>query len=144
MVSVRTRSECVFFIVYLILFSNQLLKIAEYGHRLNIELDLLCTAALIGWDPATPPPPLAPLLGSYTRALLISQDRRHLFVTPWLRVFVQDITSGILCLPRVATTITSRWATGWCTATCFRTPSSYQSRNSGRLKFFTLTLLVFS
>ncbi len=28
------------------------------------------------------PPPL-PLLASYTRALLVSQDRRHLFVTPW-------------------------------------------------------------
>jgi hypothetical protein len=31
-------------------------------------------------NPATPPPPH---LGSYTRALLVSQDRRHLFVTPW-------------------------------------------------------------
>jgi hypothetical protein len=30
----------------------------------------------------TPPPP--PHLGSYTRALLVSQDRRHLFVTPCL------------------------------------------------------------
>ncbi len=56
-------------------------------YRLNMELDLqslfrlLCTALLIGWDPATPPP-LPPHLGSYTRALLVSQDRRHLFVTP--------------------------------------------------------------
>ncbi len=33
--------------------------------------------------PATPTPP--PHLGSYTRALLVSQDRRHLFVTPWLQ-----------------------------------------------------------
>ncbi len=34
---------------------------------------------LIGWDPATP----LPLhLGSYTGALLVSQDRRHLFVSP--------------------------------------------------------------
>jgi hypothetical protein len=24
-----------------------------------------------------------PHLGSYTRALLVSQDRRHVFVTPW-------------------------------------------------------------
>ncbi len=50
-----------------------------------MELDLpslfglLCTAVLIGWDPATPPPPH---LGSYTRALLVSQDRRHLLVIP--------------------------------------------------------------
>ncbi len=28
-------------------------------------------------------PPSLPHLGSYTRALLVSQDRRHLFVTPW-------------------------------------------------------------
>jgi hypothetical protein len=56
-------------------------------HWLNMELylqslfGLLCTAVLIGWDPATPP--LRPLLGSYTRALLVSQDKRHLFVTTW-------------------------------------------------------------
>ncbi len=46
-------------------------------HRLNMELDfqsllgLLWTAALVGWDPATPPFP--PHLGSYTRALLVSK-----------------------------------------------------------------------
>ncbi len=45
-----------------------------------------CTAVLIGWDlwlrVRTPPTP--PHLGSYTRALLVSQDRRRLFfVTPW-------------------------------------------------------------
>ncbi len=57
------------------------------SHRLNMELDLkrlfglLCTAVLIGWDPATPP--LSTYLGSYTWTLLVSQDRRHLFVTPW-------------------------------------------------------------
>jgi len=39
------------------------------------------TAVLIGRDPATPP--LSPHLGSNTRALLVSQERRHLFVTPW-------------------------------------------------------------
>jgi hypothetical protein len=38
------------------------------------------TAVLIGWGPQPPPPP--PHLGSYLRALLVSQDRRHLFVTP--------------------------------------------------------------
>ncbi len=37
---------------------------------------------LIDWDPASPL--LSPHLGSYTRALLVSQDRRHLFVFPWL------------------------------------------------------------
>ncbi len=48
-----------------------------------MELDLqslfglLCTAVLIGWDLVTPT--LYPRLGSYTRALLVSQDRRHLF-----------------------------------------------------------------
>jgi hypothetical protein len=59
-------------------------------HGLNMELDLqslfglLCTAVLIGWDPATPPP-FPPHLGSYQRALLVSQDRRHLLVTPsWI------------------------------------------------------------
>jgi hypothetical protein len=36
------------------------------------------TAVLIGRDSATPPPPH---LDSYTRALLVRQDRRRLFVT---------------------------------------------------------------
>ncbi len=49
----------------------------------------MCTAVLISWVPATPP--LPPHLDSYTRALFVSKDRRHLFVTPcstmsWLRV----------------------------------------------------------
>ncbi len=36
---------------------------------------LLCTAVLIGWDPATPPPPIwAHIWGRYW----FSQDRRHL------------------------------------------------------------------
>ncbi len=69
----------------------------HYEHMLNMELDLQslfrlhdtwcaqhsCTV-LIGWDP-TPQPPINPHLGSYTRALLVSQDWRHLLVTPWLR-----------------------------------------------------------
>ncbi len=38
---------------------------------------LLCTAHWL--RPRNPPPPH---LGSYKRALLVSQDRRHLFVTP--------------------------------------------------------------
>ncbi len=45
---------------------------------------LMCTAVLIGWDPAASPPPSHPHLGFYTRALLVSKDRRHLFITPWL------------------------------------------------------------
>jgi hypothetical protein len=50
---------------------------------LNMELDvqrlfgLLCTA-----DSAASPTPPPPNLGSYTRALLVSQDRQHLLVTP--------------------------------------------------------------
>jgi hypothetical protein len=44
--------------------------------RPNLQLFI---AALIGGDPANPPPSLPPHLGSYTRALLVSQDRRNLF-----------------------------------------------------------------
>jgi hypothetical protein len=56
---------------------------------INMELDLqslfglLRAAVLIGLDPTTPP--LPPYLGSHTRALLVSQDRRHLFVTPCVK-----------------------------------------------------------
>ncbi len=73
--------------------STLYLPLQTSTHRLNMELDLqslfglLFTAVLIGWDPATPP--LPPHLGSYTRALLASQDRRHLFVTPCLNRFYQ-------------------------------------------------------
>ncbi len=45
------------------------------NHRLNMELDRS------HW--LRPPHPPPPHLGSYTGALLISQDGRHLFVTPW-------------------------------------------------------------
>ncbi len=57
-------------------------------HWLNMEVDLqslfglLCTAVLIGWDPAIPPFP--PHLGSHTRALLVSQARRYL-ASKWER-----------------------------------------------------------
>jgi hypothetical protein len=62
-------------------------------HRLNMELDLqslfglLCTAVL-----ETPQlPPLPPHLGSYTRALSVSQDRRHLLVTPCCTVRTENL-----------------------------------------------------
>jgi hypothetical protein len=59
-------------------------------NRLNIELDLQSLFGLLriqlnslAETPQPSPPPLPPYLGSYTRALLVSQDRRHLFVTLW-------------------------------------------------------------
>ncbi len=65
-----------------------LMACAASQHRLNKELDLqslywlLCTAVLIGSHPATSP---SPRIWAHIRgALLVSQDRRHLFVTPWL------------------------------------------------------------
>jgi hypothetical protein len=39
-------------------------------------------------------------LGSYTRALLVSQDRRHLFVTPW--VLLSDLLLLLLLLKELA------------------------------------------
>ncbi len=63
-------------------------------HRLNMKLDLQSLfglryiAVLIGWDAATPPLPTH--LGSCTRALLVSQDRRHLFVTPCFHPFLHS------------------------------------------------------
>ncbi len=59
-------------------------------HRLNMELVLHSLFGLHvyscahGLRPRNTPPPLPPHWGSNTRALLVSQDRRHLFVTPWL------------------------------------------------------------
>ncbi len=59
---------------------------AELLHFMELDLQSLfglnvhsCTHWL---RPRTPLPPPFPHLGSYTRALLVSQDRRHLFVTP--------------------------------------------------------------
>ncbi len=76
-------------------FSQQSVKVRlsvmTLCHRLNMEVDLhsffwaschvMCTAVLIGWDPAPPPSPIRHW-DSYMRTLLVSQDRRHLFVTP--------------------------------------------------------------
>jgi hypothetical protein len=57
--------------------------------RLNVELELkslfgLHVHSCTHWPRPRNPPPPHPHLGSYTRALLVSQDRRHLFVTPCL------------------------------------------------------------
>ncbi len=60
-----------------------------YSHKLNMELDL---QSLFGLHMHScnywlrPRNPLPPHLGSYTRALLVSQDGRHLFVTPCLQL----------------------------------------------------------
>jgi hypothetical protein len=64
------------------------------SHRLNMELNLqslfwLHVHSCIHWlGPRNHPPP--PHLGSYTRALFVSQDRRDLFVTPWLELKSDD------------------------------------------------------
>ncbi len=56
--------------------------LVKYGVRsLNFLLGS-CIKALIGWEPVTTPPLFPPHLGACTRALLVSQDRWHLFVTP--------------------------------------------------------------
>ncbi len=50
-----------------------------------MELDLQsapCAQLYICLRPRNPSPPLPPHLGSYSRALLVSLDRRHLFVPP--------------------------------------------------------------
>ncbi len=64
------------------------------SHRLNMELDLqslfgLLCIQLYSLSETPQPPPPSPLpphfgsdFGSYARALLASQDRQHLFVTP--------------------------------------------------------------
>ncbi len=57
-----------------------------------MELDL---QSLFGWDPATPP--LPPHLISYTRALLVSQDRRHLYTNPLIVALVTGILSLWTC-----------------------------------------------
>ncbi len=58
-----------------------------------MELDLqsffglhVHTAQLYSLDETQQPAPLHPSLelGSFTRSLLVSQDKRHLFVTPWV------------------------------------------------------------
>jgi hypothetical protein len=54
--------------------------------------------SFVAETPQFPPPPH---LGSYTRALLVSQDRRHLFVTPWSQQIWGDThRTGIYIAPR--------------------------------------------
>jgi hypothetical protein len=72
-------------------------------HWLNMELDLqslfgLCVNSCTHWlRPCNPPPPH---LGSYTGALLVSHDRRHLFVTPLISIITlhEELSNGILKL----------------------------------------------
>jgi hypothetical protein len=46
-----------------------------------------CTHWLRPRNPPPPPPYIPPHLGSYTRTLLVSQDRRHLLMTPLVLPF---------------------------------------------------------
>jgi hypothetical protein len=54
----------------------------------------MCAAVFIGSDPPQLPPP--PHLGSDTRALLVSQDRGRLFVTPWAEIYSPRLTMPTL------------------------------------------------
>ncbi len=79
-------------------------------HRLNMELDLqslfeLHVHSCTHW--LRPRKSLPPHLGSYTRALMVSQDRRHLFTTPCIGCMVMNTFFGeeiILLLYLVAAT----------------------------------------
>ncbi len=61
------------------------------NHRLNMELNLQSLFGLhVTWCEQLYPlaeTPHPQHLDSYTRALLVSQDRRHLFLTPWSKHF---------------------------------------------------------
>ncbi len=59
-------------------------EFTKFTDRLNMELEIWATCAQLHLLAETPQPPPPLHLGSYTRALLVSQDRRHLFVTPCL------------------------------------------------------------
>ncbi len=71
-----------------------------------MELDLqslfglyVTWCALLYSMAGTPEPPaLPPHLGSYMRALLVSQDRRHLFVTPWVQSMVSVLFSTLFSI----------------------------------------------
>ncbi len=72
-------------VVFLNLTSFPLFNGMVRRPRLNMKLDLQSFFGLhvqlfsLAEAPQPPPPPAH--LGSYTKALLVSQDRRHLFVT---------------------------------------------------------------
>jgi hypothetical protein len=89
-------------------FISEEKKLLRLLYGLNMELDLqslfglLCTVvySLAETPQLFPSPP--PHLGSYTRALVVSQDRRHIFVTPWAartdacaRIFKQSMGAWI-------------------------------------------------
>ncbi len=81
-----------------------------FSPRLKMELDLqslfrlLCTAVLIGWDPPTLPSPR--IWAHIQGALLVSQDRQQLFVTPWFSPSCDFLTFEFS---------TTRWAIMvWC------------------------------
>jgi hypothetical protein len=75
----------------------------SYIHRLNMELDLqslcwlLCTAVLIGSPRA---------FGLIHEALLVSQDRRHVFVTP-CNSPIQVLRKGVFLLVQMISTCMS-------------------------------------
>ncbi len=71
----------------------------QAAHRLNIELDfqslfgLLCIQLYsLAEIPQLPPFPMH--LGSYMMAILVSQERRHLFVTPCLQTTTDQIQTS--------------------------------------------------
>jgi hypothetical protein len=89
----RTRSQC-FRIYYVVELQLQLCGVdfclKDDQNRIGLmELDLqnlygLHVHSCTHWLKPRNHPPSIPLhLGSYTRALLVRQDRRHLFVNPW-------------------------------------------------------------
>jgi hypothetical protein len=76
--------------VIAVMTRETLVMTVDWIHRLNMEFILApCVQlySLAETPQPTPPPPIPQHLGFSTRALLVSQDRRHLFVTPWLYTF---------------------------------------------------------
>jgi hypothetical protein len=74
-------------------------------HRLNMDVDLQSLfglhvtwcAQLYSLAEAPQLPPISPHWVSYTRALLVGKDRRHLFVTPCLRLFETASIFAVFC-----------------------------------------------
>ncbi len=65
-------------------------RVLQVKYGVYIYLDSMWTAVYVctHWlRPLDPPPPRLPYLGSCMRVILVSQDRKHLFVTPcWVRI----------------------------------------------------------